>query len=156
MNILFLGGDKRYIYMAKALNKKHHVYMIGFNYSEFNQNSDAYMKNENNFLNNANINNSNKSIGVEFLNDINIDLSNYDIVIFPISGINDNLEIKSPQGMINLSKNIFENINKNTKFFTGLKSKKLLELIPKEQLISFLDYDEVKKENDFLTIERCS
>ena len=60
------------------------------------------------------------------------------------------------QGLIKLSKNIFENINKNTKFFTGLKTKKLLELIPKEQLISFLDYEEVKKENDLLTIERRS
>ena len=149
MNILFLGGDKRYVYMAKALEEKSEVNMIGLDASldkEFNQNMNTDTK-----AKNMHADNKSKSVNIS-----DIDLSKYDIVIFPISGINDNLEIKSMQGLIKLSKNIFENINKNTKFFTGLKTKKLLELIPKEQLISFLDYEEVKKENDLLTIERCS
>lgn len=149
MNILFLGGDKRYIYMAKALERKYKVDMIGF---------DAYLKEELK-QNNTELEAENTHINTRRSRAVSIsdiDLSKYDIVIFPISGINDNLKIKSVNGLIKLPKSIFENINKNTKFFTGLKTKKLLELIPKEQLISFLDYEEVKKENDLLTIERCS
>ena len=53
-----------------------------------------------------------------------------------------------------LSKDIFKNINPNTKFFTGLKTKNILDNIPGNQLTSFLDFEEVKKVNDDLTVER--
>ena len=124
MNILFLGGDKRYKYMMEDLSEKHNVHQIGF--KDVDTHIETYK----------------------------IDLSKYDIVIFPMNGINDNLEVKSELGLIKLSHDIFENINKNTKFLTGLKTKKLLEFLPKEQIISFLDYKEVQKANNLLTVDR--
>ena len=125
MNILFLGGDKRYRFMIEDLSKGNTVYQIGF-------------KNMDN-------------IKID-----NIDLSKFDVVLFPISGLSENLEIKSESGLIKLPKEIFNNIDKNTKFFTGLKTKTLLEVLPKEQVISFLDYEEVEKENNLLTVLRST
>lgn len=127
MKILFLGGDKRYRFMIETLKNTHEIHEIGFNFS------DDKIYNE----------------SLESLN-----LSNFDIVLFPISGVSDNLEIKTEQGKIKLPTSVFENILLNTIFFTGLKTKKLLELIPNKQLISFLDYDEVESVNNTLTIDR--
>jgi len=126
MKILFLGGDTRYKYMMDDLCKTHNVSQIGFNIS-------------------------NESIHSEALE--NLDFSRYDIVLFPISGINDASELKSENGNISLSDKLFENLNSNTLFFTGLKTDKLLELIPEKQLISFLDFEEVEAVNNELTIE---
>lgn len=123
MNILFLGGDKRYEYIMSDLDKKHSIYQIGF---------------------------GNKYTAVE-LNTLN--LSNFDIVLFPISGMNDNMEIKSLNETIQIPTSAFTNITTNTKFFTGLKTKKLLELIPENQIISFLDYPKVEEVNNVLTID---
>lgn len=128
MNILFLGGDRRYRYMIEELSKDHTVSQIGFNKIE-----NAYE---------------------EILE--NLDLSKHDIILFPISGINDKGQIKSEKGLINIPDTIFKNINKKTKFFTGLKTAKLLNIIPEKQIISFLDYPEVKKVNDSLTVDRCN
>ena len=126
MNILFLGGDKRYRYMiAECKKRQFNVYQIGFNNTE----------------------------DVKELNIENINLSQFDIVIFPISGLNDKQEIKCENGTIYLSDKIFSNISEKTIFYTGIKTKKLLELIPEKQIISFLDYAEVKKVNDNLTVE---
>lgn len=126
MNILFLGGDKRYKYMMDDLCDSENVTQVGFDILRDN------IKNEN--LNNLN-------------------LSKYDIVLLPISGISDNMEIKSEIGTLKLEKNIFDNINKETLFFTGLKTKKILELIPNEQIISFLDDKEVEMTNNSLTVD---
>ena len=126
MNILFLGGDKRYRYMIDELQKKHCIHQIGFNNIE----------------------------AVRETNIRNINLSEFDIVIFPISGINDKQEIKCEKGTISLPDNFFSNINEKKIFYKGLKTKKLLELIPEKQIISFLDYEKVKKVNDNLTVER--
>jgi len=126
MNILFLGGDKRYRYMIDELRKEHLVYQIGFDNIE----------------------------GAKKLNITNINLSEFDIVIFPISGINDKQEIKCENKTIYLSDNFFSNISEKTVFYTGIKSKKLLEFIPEKQINSFLDYEKVKKVNDDLTVER--
>ncbi len=129
MNILFLGGDKRYSFMMEDLSNDENVFQIGFN-------------------------NTNSNIIKEEID--TLDLSKFDVVLFPISGINDNLEIKAPSGIIKLPENIFKNINENTIFFTGLKTKKLLELIPSSQIISFLDDNEVEKVNNDLTVRRNS
>ena len=126
MKILFLGGDKRYRYMMSDLARKHSVYQIGF----------------------SDIDN------VKKLTVLDINLANYDVIVFPISGLNDKQEIKSEQGFIYLSNKLFSNLNENTLFFTGIKTKKLLELISEKQLISFLEYEEVKKVNDTLTVDR--
>lgn len=126
MNILFLGGDKRYKYMMRELEESDTVYQIGFN------------------MESPNIHEEN----IE-----NLNLSKFDMILFPINGLSDNLEVKSENGMISLSEDIFENLDKDTLVFTGLKTKKLLELIPEEQIISFLDDEEVEDINNNLTVE---
>ncbi len=126
MNILFLGGDTRYRYMIEELSKEHVVYQIGFDISDNN-------------------------IFEESLD--SLDLTRFDIVLFPISGLNDNMEIKSEKGILELPYEILSNLNNETLFFTGLKTKKLLELIPISQLISFLDDKEVEEINNELTVE---
>lgn len=123
MNILFLGGDKRYEYMMEALSKEHSIYQIGFD-CEY------------------------KSVS---LNDLH--LSDFDVVLFPINGLSDNLEIKTPNGMIQIPSSVLENIDNRTKFFTGLKTKKLLEFIPDSQIISFLDCKKVEEVNNSLTVD---
>ncbi len=125
MNILFLGGDKRYEYMMQNLVKTHSIHQFGFNDIDgiFSENLDS------------------------------LDLSNFDTVLLPISGINDKQEIKTSKGLINVPSKIFKNIKGHTKFFTGIKTQKLLELIPKKQIISFLDYEEVEAVNNSLTVD---
>ncbi len=125
MNILFLGGDKRYRYMIQDLAKTNSVSQVGFKNME--------------------------SINLDSLN-----LTEFDIVLLPISGINDKLEIKTETGALKLPDNVFESLGSNTKVFTGLKTKKLLELVPKEKIISFLDFEEVETVNNNLTVERSS
>lgn len=126
MDILFLGGDKRYKYMMVNLSTSCNVSQIGFD------------------------------ISIDNIHNLSLDaltLSDFDVVLFPISGINDYMEIKTETGNIVLPKSIFDNLDENTLFFTGLKTPKLMELIPKKQIISFLDNEEVKAVNDELTID---
>ena len=125
MNILFLGGDTRYKFMMKDLSKRHNISYVGFNNIDFK-------------VSEADIS--------------SLDLSKFDIVLFPISGLNDNMEIKTENGYLKLPEMIFRNLGNDTLFFTGLKTEKLTELIPSSQLISFLDYPEVEKINNELTV----
>ena len=124
MNILFLGGDKRYKYMMRDLSTEDNVYQIGFDISDAN---------------------------IKKLEDF--DLSKFDVILFPMNGISDNMEVKSEKGNIKLEKSMFDTLNKDAYVFTGLKTEKLLELIPKSQIISFLDDDEVTKKNNTLTVD---
>lgn len=126
MNILFLGGDERYKYLMYNLLNSNSIYQVGFNDID-----KVYTKKID-----------------------NLDLSDFDVILFPISGINDKQEIKTELGMINIPNNILANIKENTIIFTGLKTKKLLELIPKKQLISFLDFEEFEEENNTITVNR--
>ncbi len=126
MNILFLGGDKRYKYMMRELEETDLVYQIGFDIESPNIHEES----------------------IE-----NLDLSKFDVILFPINGLSDSLEVKSEKGPISLSEDIFKNLDKDTLVFTGLKTKKLLELIPEEQIISFLDDEEVENKNNNLTVE---
>ena len=127
MKILFLGGDKRYKLMMEILKKEHKIHQIGFISSD----NEIYQESPDSLV-----------------------LSDFDVVLFPINGINDNLEVKAETGLVKLSKDTFKHIDKKTKFFTGLKTTKLLDIIPKEQIISFLDNKEVEKVNNSLTIDR--
>ena len=126
MNILFLGGDKRYKYLMEKLTKEYKIFQIGFDNLEYAQK----------------------------LNIQDIDLFQYDVVVFPISGINDKQEIKCENGNLYLPYNLFLKISEKTSFYTGVKTNRLLELIPNKQLTSFLDFEEVKEVNDNLTVER--
>lgn len=126
MNILFLGGDKRYKYMMKDLCDENLVCQIGFDILDPN-------------------------IHKEDLN--SLDISKFDVILFPISGISDNMEVKSEIGNILLPESIFKFLDKDTFVFTGLKTKKLLELIPEKQIISFLDDEEAQNVNNDLTVD---
>lgn len=125
MNILFLGGDKRYQYMMEDLCKNHNIFQIGFD-------------------------KINANIQEKKLEDI--DFSEFDVLVFPISGMSKNREIKSEKGKIVLPNQIFQTLNQNTLVFTGLKTESLQNLIPEKQLISFLDDEEVEKVNNDLTV----
>ncbi len=126
MNILFLGGDKRYKFMMCNLAKKHSVHQIGFSNMTDNIYTDDISK---------------------------ININDFDVILFPISGINDEGNIKTENGMIHLPDNIFSNLKDNVKIFTGLKTQKLLELIPEKNIVSFLDFKEVEEINNDLTVE---
>jgi len=125
MDILFLGGDKRYKFMMEDLSKDYTISQVGFDISSSN-------------------------ICEKTISDLN--LSKYDIVIFPISGINDNMEIKTEKGILKLPDSFFSKFNEKTIFFTGLKTNTLKNVIPESQLVSFLDYPEVEKINNELTV----
>lgn len=68
MNILFLGGDKRYSIMMHNLEHKYNIYQVGF---------------------------KNTSENIHGVDLESLDLSMFDVILFPISGINDNYEIKT-------------------------------------------------------------
>ena len=62
------------------------------------------------------------------------------------------MEIKTENGALKLPESIFRDLNPDTIFFTGLKTSKLKLLLNKSQLYSFLDYPEVEKINNELTV----
>ena len=62
-------------------------------------------------------------------------------------------KLKLRFGNIKLTHDMFSHLNTNTLFFTGLKTDKVLELIPKSQIISFLDFEEVENVNNELTVQ---
>ena len=68
MNILFLGGDKRYKFMMYNLLEKHSIHEIGF----------------------KNVDNNIYSEDIS-----NLSLDNFDIILLPMGGINDQQEIKT-------------------------------------------------------------
>lgn len=126
MNILFLGGDKRYKFMMYNLAKNHSVHSLGFKDIDNN-------------------------IHVEDIS--NLSLAEFDIILLPMGGISDNGKIKTETGMLYLPDNLFNSLKKDVKIFTGIKTKKLLELVPEKNIISFLDYKEVEDINNHLTVD---
>lgn len=80
-------------------------------------------------------------------------LKEYNIIIFPITGINQNLELKTIQGTLQIDKNWLNTINPNTIIYTGLITKTMQKYLPNQKIISFLADEEVKKENNLLTKE---
>ena len=68
MKFLFLGGDKRYRFMMDDLASEHEVSCVGFSSLKDN---------------------------ICVINLDEVDFSEFDVVILPISGIGDQLEIKT-------------------------------------------------------------
>lgn len=124
MRFLFLGGDKRYEYMMRELCSEHSVFQVGFDIS----NPDIL------------------TLDLE-----GISFSDFDAVLFPISGLSDNLEIKTMNGLLKVPEVLFKE-SSSCLFFTGLKTKKLLELLPVDRVFSFLDFPEVEAVNNDLTV----
>lgn len=90
MNILFLGGDKRYSIMMRNLEHKYNIYQVGFK-------------------------NTNTNIHDVCLE--NLDLSVFDVILFPISGINDNYEIKTENRYADITYSYIQKTKRKCKNF---------------------------------------
>lgn len=123
MNILFLGGDKRYLQAISELQKKHNVSVCGYD------TVDIDVKKEN----------------INFIN-----LKDYKVIIFPMSGINDENVVKSLDGDIKVDN--LNNIDKNSIIFTGLITEKLKEL-GNDNIISFLSFEDIRDLNNKITVD---
>lgn len=123
MKVLFLGGDKRVYPIIK--------YMIKNNYD----------------VDTIGFN------GVLEIKQCDLDLNNYDYVFLPLSGISDNYEIKTINGNLKLNSNLLNDLKCGTKFFSGNITKIMLTKISYNNIISLLNDEKVKQQNDLLTVE---
>lgn len=82
----------------------------------------------------------------------NLNLENYQIIILPIAGVSQENTIVSLNNPIKLNKDIFKNINPNTIVYSGIINNNLTSLIPNNKIISFLTDEDVKRENNILTV----
>lgn len=126
MKILVLGGDKRYISLMNDLEEN--IDCIGFTNINLNQNIHNLSMDE-------------------------VDISTYDIVILPILGITENLEINTLHENIKIEKDFFECCKKDCVFYTGIINDTMKEIFQDKNLISFLSDKKVNQANDVLTLE---
>lgn len=126
MKILVLGGDKRYISLMNDLEES--IDCIGF---------------ENCYLN--------KNIHKASFH--NIDVSKYDIIILPILGINENLEINTLDNTLKIDEDFFKCCKKDCVFYTGIINDTMKKIFNGKNLISFLSDKKVNQANDVLTLE---
>lgn len=82
-----------------------------------------------------------------------ININEYKIIIFPISGVSKENTIISYCNHIKLKKEIFSNINENAIIYSGIINENLIKLIPTNNIISFLNDEDVKRENNILTVD---
>ena len=130
MNLLFIGGDMRYIKMIKDLKNKNNIKTIGYDNQIFEDIKKFDIKGDN--------------------------IKNIDIIILPITGIKQNYEVDScfTNKNIILPKNFFKNCKKNTYIFTGKINDILLSMINENTIINnLLDDYEIKKGNSLITVE---
>lgn len=123
MNILFLGGDKRYLKIILELSKKHNVSVCGYDSVDIDINK--------------------KDID-------NINFKDYKVIILPMSGINNENIVKSLDGDI-IVDNLSE-IDKDTIIFTGIITQKLKELNC-DNIVSFLSFADIKELNTKITVD---
>lgn len=122
MNVLFIGGDNRYITIIEDfIEKNYNIDLLGYSKIEFNKN----------------VRNINK-----------LEIKKYDLIILPISGIDKDFNIKSMDGIIKINKEIFKNIS-NTVVLTGIITDSIKDL---KNLTSFFEDEEVKKANNTITV----
>lgn len=82
-----------------------------------------------------------------------IDISKYNLVILPISGINDNYEVKTINGILKVDGSFFKGASSNLVVYTGIINKTLKDMIGELKLISFLSDQKVNKENNDITVD---
>ncbi len=129
MEILFLGGDKRYLVMMDRLIKKgYNVDAVGFTSAK----------------------DINKKVNHLTLKQLNI--GDYNIIVLPISGINLQNQIKTMDGIMYINPNEFYNCKDNCKIYTGLNNLSHLP-IRKKNIQSFLADPAVNKENNIITVK---
>ncbi|MBO5138153.1 MAG: NAD(P)-binding domain-containing protein [Bacilli bacterium] len=82
-----------------------------------------------------------------------IDIKQYKIIIFPISGVSKENTVISLNNSIKLNKETFQNISPNTIIYSGIVNQNLINLVPENHIISFLADEDVKRENNILTVD---
>lgn len=125
MNILFLGGDKRYLTIILELSKNNNIDLVGYD--------------------------SVDTVGNKISNN-SIEFSKYDIIILPMSGINENMIVSSLDGKVEIKSEEIKSISDKCIIFTGLITKPMLE-IKSKKIISFLEDKEIKDFNTDITVE---
>lgn len=132
VKILFLGGDKRQLEIIKYLqNFNHEIYLLGYDNIEIN-----------------------KCIKVQ-LNDLK--LSDYEVLIFPVSGVNEDFSVISDfsNDKIVLNSKLFMDLSKNTLLITGIKTKNLNLICESanKEAIALMEYESIKEKNSIPTVE---
>ncbi len=132
MKALFLGGDKRQIEIVKDLNKKEiDIDLVGYDLIDINE------------IRNISLN--------------DIDISKYDFIFFPINGVKDDLSISCTYSSEKtfLPVDLLEKTKEKAKIFTGIKTKKLNQMleIAKKECIALMDDIDIKRENGIPTVE---
>lgn len=125
MNVLFLGGDKRYLSIISELGKNNNIDLVGYNSVDIIGNKIS--KNSINF-------------------------SKYNMIVLPMSGINNKIIVKSLEGDIEIAKEKLHEISENCIVFTGLITEPILEMNSRN-IISFLDDKGIKDFNNEITVE---
>lgn len=125
MNILFLGGDKRYLPIILELNKDNNIYLVGYNSVDI--------------------------VGNKINND-SIEFSKYDVIILPMNGIKENMMVNSLDGNIEIRNEQLKNISSKCMIFTGLITKPILEM-NSTNIISFLEDKKIKDFNNDITVD---
>ena len=128
MNVLFLGGDKRYLEIINYfIDRKFNVDLVGF-------------------INNY-PNTNNKKI-----NDINI--SKYDIIFFPINGVMENNVVKGDE-IIVVDENLLKDTKDDVIIFSGIKTKCLEKILKKyyKEAIYLMEEKDVVLDNAVITVE---
>lgn len=126
MKILVLGGDKRYISLMNTLEVD--IDCIGYENINLNQN-----------------------IHKLSLQDINPSI--YDIMILPMLGITQDLQINTLNGPFSIDKDFFKCCKKDCVFYTGIINDTMKDLFGGKNLVRFLADKKVNQANDVLTIE---
>lgn len=126
MRILFVGGDKRNLFMLKCFKDKE-VDTLGYD-----------------MVNGVN----NKQIE-------EIDISLYDVIIFPIDGVRCDYSVtaKYNEDTLFLAKNFLSGAKKSVYIFGGIKSDNLTKMAKDLNYIPLLNYEDIKEENGILTSE---
>lgn len=130
MNLLFIGGDMRYIKIIQDLKDKNNIKTIGYD--------DIIFANVEKF-------------------DINKDdISNIDIIVLPINGIKEDYSVDSmfSKNKVNIPKDLFYKCKDKTQIFTGKINSTLESMINDNIVVNNLldDYD-VKRGNSLITVE---
>lgn len=132
MKILFFGGDKRQLEIIKyLLDYNHEIDLLGYE--------------------NIEINKCNK-VQIE-----NIEINKYDVLIFPVSGVNNDFSVVTDfsKEKIYINPNIFKNVKNNACIISGIKTKnlnKICELANKET-IALMEKENIKEKNSVPTVE---
>lgn len=90
----------------------------------------------------------NDSINLE-----DIDIKKYNVVILPVSGISNNYEIKTLNGLKKLDNDFFKYASGNLIIYTGIVNDTLKSMINGRNLISFLADEKVNNENNDITVD---